>query len=58
MKKICSIIAASLVATSSAIIPTEVKADSCWYETAYYEKWGCTIERQLNNGKYLLICCR
>ena len=58
MKKISLMIAASMIGISSAIIPSEVKAESCWYTTSYYEKYGCTIERQLNNGKYLLICCR
>ena len=58
MKRISLIIAATIIGLSSAITPSEVKAESCWYETAWYEKWGCTIERQLNNGKYLLICCR
>ena len=57
MKRICLTIAASMIGISSASIPSEVKAGSCWYETSYYEKYGCTIERQLNNGKYLLLCC-
>ena len=57
MEKICLTIAASMIGISSAIIHPEVKAGYCWYETAWYEKYGCTIERQLNNGKYLLLCC-
>ena len=51
-----------LVATASAVAAFsatthEAKAGYCWYDTAYYEKYGCTIVNKLNNGKYVLICC-
>jgi len=51
-----TLLAFLLFSTFLIALPREAKA-GCWYETAYYEKWGCKVIDKLNNGKYVLICC-
>ena len=60
MKRIHSALALGLVAAGSVAamgLARPAVAGTCWYETAYYEKWGCKIQQKLNNGKYVLLCC-
>jgi hypothetical protein len=49
-----TILAASLAAVS---VGKPANAGTCWYETAWYEKYGCQIQGKTPAGKYILICC-
>jgi hypothetical protein len=51
---------AAAISAASAVVFAEVKpanAGTCWYETAWYEKYGCQIQGRTPTGKYILLCC-
>jgi len=56
--KTSSILLATLsLAAVFSLNSRQAKAGTCWYETAFYEKWGCQIVGQTPAGKYILLCC-
>jgi hypothetical protein len=54
-----SLVALAALSFFASIFVTsqEAKAGTCWYETEYYEKYGCKIAGKTPAGKYILICC-